>query len=62
MASLDPLLFFVMMRLAERLPVVLVPEQRLVAVVRTDVIDNSSQSELPFPFAHDAKRMFAKEG
>lgn len=61
MASFDPLLVFVVMRLAERLPVVLVPEQRLVSTVGADVVDNRGGSDPPFPLTHDTERMLAEK-
>lgn len=61
MASLYPLLVFVVMRLAERLPVVLVPEQRLVSTMRADVVDDRGGGDQAFPFAHDAERMLTQE-
>ena len=61
MAPLDPLLVFVVMRLAEWLPVVLVPEQRLVSTVRADVVDDRGGGDLAFPLTHDAERMLTQE-
>lgn len=61
MASFDPLLVFVVMRLAQWLPVVWIPEERLVPTVRSDVIDYRGGGDPPFPLTHDTERMLAEE-
>jgi len=45
-SGLVPLLRRVVVRLAERLPIVFVPEQRLVAAMGLDVVNNCSRHHL----------------
>jgi hypothetical protein len=52
-AFLFPLLGAVMVRRAQRL----IPEQRQIASVRSDVIDHSSGRDLPLRLAHTAARI-----
>src|SRR5690606_23458790 len=51
----------VVVRLAERLPVAAIPEQRLVAAMRDDVVDHRRGLDASFPGAHAAQRMLGEE-
>ena len=51
----------VMAGLAERLPVVLIPEQFLISAVRNDVVDNRRFDVPSFRSAFDAERMRPQE-
>ena len=48
--------------LAERLPVVFIPEQLLIAAVRDDVVNHSRRSKPAFEHTLRAKRMFLQKG
>lgn len=55
------LLDAVRIREAEALPVVLVPEQHLIAFVRLDVVNDHSRRNDAACIAHHAQRMLGKE-
>ena len=46
---------------AKRLPVILVPEQRLISTVRLDMIDHGCRRQFSRPFTLDAKRVVCQE-
>jgi hypothetical protein len=45
----------VVMRLAQRLPVTLIPEQALISVMLDDVVNDHGFSDAPVPLAHGAQ-------
>src|SRR5690606_14957821 len=59
--SLPPPGLPVVMRLAERLPVALIPEPRRIAAVRDDVVDHGRDLDPPFLPALDAERIRPEE-
>lgn len=52
---------FVVTRLAQRLKVVPVPEQREVSFVRHDVVDHAGRHDVAERFVHGTKWVFSKE-
>jgi hypothetical protein len=59
-AFIFSLLRAVMVKLAKSLPIVLIPEQRQVATMRLDVIDNCRCSHTSERLAHHTQRMLNK--
>ena len=53
--------FLVVTLFAQRLPVILVPEQNLISSVRLDMIHNGCRCQFPSPSALRAKRMLYQE-
>lgn len=60
-ALLNPLLVAVMAMLAQRLPVVAIPEQRLIPAMRPDVVNHGRWDNLPDGEVKCAPRIFAEK-